>query len=143
LLGPFAKYLFAIGFVGAGIVAIPVLLASTSYALSGLFGWTASLWRKPWQSEGFYLILTGALVVSFVVALLGVDPIQLMFWANVLQGVLSPVMVVFILRAGNDRRIMQHYRLGKATNLGLVMTALLMFAAAALLFYGLATGHGR
>jgi NRAMP (natural resistance-associated macrophage protein)-like metal ion transporter len=141
LLGPYAKYLFAIGFVGAGIVAIPVLLASTSYALSGLFGWTASLWRKPWQSEGFYLILTGALVLSLVVALLGVDPIQLMFWANVLQGVLAPVLVVFIFLAGNSKRIMKHYRLGKATNAGLVITALLMAASALLLFYGLLTGH--
>lgn len=54
LFGPFAKYLFAVGFIGAGVVAVPVLLASTSYALSGAFGWPASLWRKPWRSEGFY-----------------------------------------------------------------------------------------
>jgi Mn2+/Fe2+ NRAMP family transporter len=83
LLGPFAQDLFAIGLIGAGLIAIPVLLASTSYAVTGIFGWPAGLSKKPWQSEGFYLILTGAMVVSLVVALLRFDPVQLMFWANV------------------------------------------------------------
>lgn len=142
LLGPYAEQLFAIGFIGSGIVAIPVLLASTSYGLSGLFGWSASLWRKPWQSEGFYLIMTGALIVSLVVALVGFNPIQLMFWANVLQGILSPVLVVFIFLVGNNRKIMRASRLGVSTNVGLVATALVMAAATALFFFGLLTGQG-
>jgi len=60
LLGPYAKYLFAIGFIGAGMVAMPVLLASTSYAVAGTFGWPGALSKKPWQNEGFYLILSSA-----------------------------------------------------------------------------------
>ncbi len=142
LLGPYAKYLFALGFIGAGLVAIPVLLASTSYAVSGTFGWPASLWKKPWQNEGFYLILTGALIVSLVVALLGFDPIQLMFSANVLQGILAPVLVVLLFLVGNNRKIMQSYRLGRLTNIGLIAIALVMSAATILLFYGLLTGQG-
>ncbi|HEV2403836.1 MAG TPA: divalent metal cation transporter [Ktedonobacterales bacterium] len=142
LLGPAAKYLFAIGFIGAGIVAIPVLVASTSYVIAEFIGWPASLWRKPWQSEGFYLILTGALLVSLGISLLRVNPIQLMFWANVLQGVLSPVMVVFVLLVGNSHKIMGRFRLSRWNNIGLALTATLMFAAAVLLFYGLATGQG-
>src|SRR5439155_12362557 len=93
LLGPFAQYLFAIGLIGAGLIAIPVLLASTSYAVTGTFGWPAGLSKKPWQNEGFYLILTAALVVSLVVTLLRFNPIQLIFWANVLSGILAPVLV--------------------------------------------------
>ncbi len=142
LVGPFAKYLFAIGLIGAGVVAIPVLLASTSYAVSGTFGWAASLWKKPWQNEGFYLILTVALVASLIVALLGVNPIGLMFGANVLQGILSPVLVIFLILVGNNRRVMKQHRLGMITNVCLVITALLMSAAAMLFFYGLLTGHG-
>ena len=140
LLGPYAEQLFAIGFIGSGMIAIPVLLASTSYGLSGLFGWSASLWKKPWQSEGFYLIMTGALVVSLVVALLRFDPIQLMFWANVLQGILSPVLIVFLLLVGNNRKIMRSYRLSPIINVGLALTALVMSAATLLLFYGLLSG---
>ena len=142
LLGPFAKYLFAIGLIGAGLVAIPVLLASTSYAVAGTFGWPADLSKKPWQNEGFYLILTGALVLSLVLALLRLDPIKLIFWANVLSGVLAPILVVYLIVIGNNRKIMHKQRLSLLTNIGLMVTALVMFAAAILLFYGLLTGHG-
>ncbi len=142
LLGPFAKYLFAIGLIGAGLVAIPVLLASTSYAVAGTFGWPSGLSKKPWQNEGFYLILTGALVVSLVLALLRLDPIKLIFWATVLSGVLAPFLVVYLIVIGNSRKIMQKQRLGLLTNIGLTVTALVMFAAAFLLFYGLLTGQG-
>lgn len=140
LVGPFATYLFAIGLIGAGLIAIPVLLASSSYAVAGTFGWPASLWKKPWQNEGFYLILTAALAVSLVVALLGFDPIQLMFWANVLQGVLAPSLIVLILLIGNKRAVMKEYRFGKRINAALVLMALIMFAATLLLFYGMLTG---
>ena len=142
LLGPFAKYLFAIGLIGAGLVAIPVLLASTSYAVAGTFGWPAGLSKKPWQNEGFYLILTGALVLSLVLALLRLDPIKLIFEANVLSGVLAPILVIYLIVIGNNRKIMHKQRLGLLTNIGLVVTALVMFTAAILLFYGLLTGHG-
>lgn len=142
LLGPFAKYLFAVGLIGAGLVAIPVLLASTSYAVAGTFGWPAGLSKKPWQNEGFYLILTGALAVSLVLALLRLDPIKLIFWANVLSGVLAPAVVVYLIVIGNSRRIMREQRLGFITNIGLGMTFVVMFTAAILLFFGLATGRG-
>lgn len=142
LLGPYAKYLFAIGFIGAGLVAIPVLIASTSYAVSGTFGWPAGLSKKPWQSEGFYLILTVSMVVSLIIALLRFNPIQLMFWANVLNGVLAPILVVYLLIVGNNRKIMRGQPMSLITNVGLVLTTVVMFAAAILLFYGLVTGQG-
>jgi NRAMP (natural resistance-associated macrophage protein)-like metal ion transporter len=142
LLGPYAKYLFAVGLIGAGLVAIPVLAASTSYAVAGSFGWPAGLSKKPWQSEGFYLVLTAAMLVSIVVALLRFDPIQLMFWANVLNGVLSPILVIYLIVVGNNRKIMRNQRVSWITNAGLVLTAVVMFAAAGLLFFGLVTGRG-
>lgn len=142
LVGPFAKYLFALGLIGAGIVALPVLLASASYGVAGTIGWPAGLSKKPWQNEGFYLILTVGLAVGLLLALTGLDPMHLMFWANVFQGVLSPVLVVFLLVIGNSRRIMAKDRLGLATNVGLVVTAIVMFGASMLLFYGLVNGQG-
>ena len=74
-------------------------------------------------------------------ALLRLDPIKLIFWANVLNGVLAPILVIYLILIGNNQKIMQKQRLGFITNIGLVMTALVMFAAAILLFYGLATGQ--
>ncbi|HEV2662960.1 MAG TPA: Nramp family divalent metal transporter [Ktedonobacteraceae bacterium] len=142
LLGPFAKYLFAIGFIGAGLVALPVLLASTSYAVAGTVGWPGGLAKKPWQNEGFYLILSGALLVSLILAFVRIDPIHLLFWANVLNGVLSPILVFFLFLVGNSRKVMRDQRLSWLTNCGLILTFLLMSAAAVLLFYGLLTGSG-
>lgn len=142
LVGPFAKYLFALGLIGAGIIAIPVLLSSASYGVAGTIGWPSGLSKKPWQNEGFYLIMTVGLAVSLLLALIGLDPVPLMFWANVLQGVLSPILVVLLVVMGNSRRIMDKNRLGWFTNAGLVAAAIVMFGASVLLFYGLATGQG-
>jgi Mn2+/Fe2+ NRAMP family transporter len=141
LLGPFAKYLFAIGLIGAGAVAIPVLLASTAYAITGTIGWPAGLSKLPWENEGFYLILTGALLVSLVLALLHFNPIQLIFWANVLNGLLAPVLVAFIFLMANNRAIMDKHRVGLLTNVWLVLTILVLLVAAVLLVYGLLTGQ--
>lgn len=142
LLGPLATYLFAIGLIGSGIIAIPILLASTSYAVAGTFGWPGALSKKPWQNEGFYLILTVSLIASLALALLRFNPIQLIFWANVLAGVLAPLLVALILLVGNNRKIMRGQRLGILTNIGLVLALLILVVGTALLFYGLATGRG-
>ena len=107
--------------------------------MAGSFGWSAGLSRKPWQNEGFYLILTAALAASLVLTLLHFNPIQLIFWANVLSGVLAPILVTYIFVIGNNRRIMRNQPLGHITNLCLVVTVLISVAAAALLFYGLAS----
>jgi NRAMP (natural resistance-associated macrophage protein)-like metal ion transporter len=142
LLGPFAKYLFAIGFIGAGLVAIPVLLASTSYAVAGTVGWPTGLSKKPWQNEGFYLILSGALIVSLIIALLHFDPIRLIFWANVLSGILAPILIIYLIVIGNNRKVMHNERFSLVTNIGLLVATLVMFTAVVSLFYGLATGQG-
>ncbi len=139
LAGPYASELFAIGLIGAGLVAIPILLASTSDAVAGAFGWSSGLSRHRWETGGFYVTLTVALCVSLALALAGIHPIQLMFWANVLCGLLAPVLVVYLLLVGNSRRIMGADRLGWLTNSWLVLTVLVMAAAAVLLFYHLFT----
>ncbi len=77
-----------------------------------------------------------------VVAFLRFNPIQLLFWANVLSGVLSPILVLYLVVVGNNRKIMKNQQFGWITNVGLMLTALVMFAAASLLFYGLFTGQG-
>jgi NRAMP (natural resistance-associated macrophage protein)-like metal ion transporter len=142
LLGPFAKYMFAIGLIGSGLIAIPILLASTSYGVAGTFGWPAGLSKKPWQNEGFYLILTGAMIVSLALTLARINPIQLIFYANVLVGVLAPILVIYILLVGNNRKIMRGKRLSLFNNVFLVLTTLVMVAAATLFFYSLLTGRG-
>lgn len=141
LLGPVARYLFAIGFIGAGMVALPVLLASTSYGIAGSFGWPAALSRQPWQNEGFYLILSGILFICLMLAYVQIDPVRLLLWANILNGVLAPILVLILLIVGNSRRILGRERLNFLTNSGLLMALLLLMTATILLFYGLFAGQ--
>jgi len=86
--------------------------------------------------------MTFALVISLVLALLRVNPIQLIFWANILVGVLAPILVIFIIIVGNNTRIMKNQRLGGLTNVFLAVTAVVLIAATLLFFYGLVTGRG-
>src|SRR5258708_747062 len=141
LLGPFAKYLFAIGLIGSGFIAIPVLVASTSYAVTGALGWPSGLSKKHWQCEEFYLILTCTLIVSLAVALLHGNPIQLIFWANVLVGVLAPILVITVIVVGNNRAIMRNQAYRLPTNCFLILTAAILIAADLLFFYGLLVGR--
>ena len=142
LAGPLARYLFAIGLIGSGLVAIPVLLASTSYAVVGSVSLPGALARRPWQSEGFYLVLTAAAIAAMVITLLGVDPIKLIFWSNIIAAIIAPLLVIAILMIGNHRTIMKNQRLSLLHNFSLVLIVLILIAGAVLLFYGLATGQG-
>src|SRR5256714_1509017 len=142
LVGPFAKYLFACGLIGAALIAIPIMSASSAYAVADTFGWPAGLSEHPWQAEGFYIVLTASMLVGMAFALLRIDPIKLSFYANVFTGVPAPVMVIYLMAIGNSRKIMGEHRLGWLTNFFLAVTALVLVAGSVLFFYGLATGQG-
>lgn len=142
LAGSLARYLFAVGLVGSGIVAIPVLLASTSYAVAGAIGWPSGLSKRPWQNEGFYLILTASIIVGLGIALLGINPIKLIFWANIIAGVMAPLLVIAILLVGNNRTIMKNQRLSLLNNVGLVLIVVILAVAIFFLCFGLFTGQG-
>ncbi|HLG63498.1 MAG TPA: divalent metal cation transporter [Ktedonosporobacter sp.] len=87
-------------------------------------------------------IITIALLASLVVALVHLDPIKLLFWANVLSGILAPILMIFLLLLSNNRKVMRDQRLGWLTNFWLVLTILVSAIAIGLLFYGLASGQG-
>jgi Mn2+/Fe2+ NRAMP family transporter len=142
LVGPFAKYLFAIGLIGAGLISIPIMAASTADAVADTFGWPAGLSDKPWQAEGFYLVLSFAMLISLALAMLRIDPIKLIFYSNILVAALAPILVVFITIIANTRKIMGEHRVGWLTNFFLGLTALVLIAGTILFFYGLFTGQG-
>lgn len=140
LVGPLARSLFAIGLIGSGLVAIPVLLVSTSFAVSGVFSRPEVRASRPWQGEGSFLVLSAATVVALVMTLLRVDPITLIFWSNIVAALIAPLLIIAILMVGNHPTIMKKQRLNLLHNFSLVLIVLILIAAAVLLFYGLATG---
>jgi Mn2+/Fe2+ NRAMP family transporter len=108
LLGPFAGTLF--GMIVSGILSIPVMAASSGYAVAECFGWREGLDRKWWQAREFYVVIAGALGIGAVVAVAGVSPVSLMFWTQVGNGMILPVVIIVLLVLGNRRRLMGAHR---------------------------------
>jgi NRAMP (natural resistance-associated macrophage protein)-like metal ion transporter len=132
--GDFAFLLFAAGIVGTGLLALPVLAGSAAYAVSGAFGWRASLERQALQAKRFYGVLAIATLIGLGLNFTPIDPIEALFWSAVINGVLAaPVMVVMMLMATNHR-VMGEFTLSSRLKItGWVATAV-MFAAAVGLF---------
>jgi Mn2+/Fe2+ NRAMP family transporter len=109
LLGAAAKCLFAIGIIGAGLLAIPVLTGSSGYALSEAFGWRHGLDEKVTRAKGFYAIIIASMVVGMLSNYLGLDPIKALVYSATLNGVTAPPLLLLIVLLANRRSVMgQH-----------------------------------
>ena len=132
--GDFAFLLFALGLTGTGLLALPVLAGSAAYAVSGAFGWRASLERQALQAKRFYSVLAIATCVGLGLNFTPIDPMEALFWSAVVNGVLAaPVMVVMMLMATN-RRVMGEFTLSRRLRLTGWLATAVMFAAAVGLF---------
>ena len=99
--GDFAFVLFALGIVGTGLLAVPVLAGSVGYAIGELRGWRCGLEYKPSDAPGFYGVIAAAVVGGLVVDYSGIDPIKALFWSAVINGVISvPIMAAMMAVAG-------------------------------------------
>ena len=116
IAGEFSSLLFALGIIGTGMLAIPVLAGSASYALSEAFGWKTGLYRKLRDAHGFYGVITIAVVLGLLINVIGVDPIAMLIFAAVLNGIIAPIVLVFILRIGNNKKIMGRWKNDRLSN---------------------------
>ncbi|MEO8524389.1 MAG: divalent metal cation transporter [Caldimonas sp.] len=107
--GDFAFAVFAMGIVGTGLLAVPVLAGSAAFAVSELFGWRAGLSHGFREARGFYLIIIAATGIGTAMGVFELDPIKALVWSAVVNGVISvPIMVVLML-IGQSRRLMGDY----------------------------------
>jgi NRAMP (natural resistance-associated macrophage protein)-like metal ion transporter len=135
LAGKFAYWLFAIGVIGTGLLAIPVLSGSLSYIFSETFGWKKGLDKKFSQAKSFYGIIIVSLITGLSLNYIGITPIQGLIYSAILYGLTAPVLIGIILHICNNKKIMGEHTNGKTSNI-LGLTALvLMTAAAVLLIY--------
>jgi len=96
--------LFALGIIGTGLLAIPVLAGSAAYGVSEAFGWRASLKAKPPDAAGFYTILAAATVIGFGLGFTGIDAIHMLVWSAVLNGVVAvPIMAMMMVIVSNAK----------------------------------------
>ena len=129
--------------IGSGLVAIPVLLVSTAYTVIETADWPICLSKCLSQPKGFYSILTSILGVGIGIALLKINPIHLIFWANVIAAMMAPPLVIAIVLIGNNRKIMKGQCLSLLHNIGLVLIILILIGAVGLLLYSTAMGQGN
>lgn len=134
-VGSSAKYLFAVGIVGAGLLAVPVLAASTAYAMAGLLGWRRGLARRVNAAPAFYLVLGLALLVGVQLAIAGVDPIKALFYSQVLDGLIAAPLVLLLLLLTTNRAIMGDFVIGRVARvIGWVAVGVLATSALALVY---------
>ena len=102
IAGQFAFALFAVGIIGTGLLAVPVLAGSAAYAVSETFDWTEGLDRKPREAKAFYGVIALATLGGVALNFIGIDPMSALYWAAVVNGLLAPpLMVVTMLIARN------------------------------------------
>lgn len=131
IAGHFAGFMFALGLLASALLAAPILAATSAYVTSATFGWRGSLSDEPGrETRGFYLVLVASLVVGAGMALLGVDPIRLLFVAGIVGGLGTPIILVFLLLIAGSRRIMGRYRVsGFVLTIGWISTAIIGVAS--------------
>ena len=104
--GEFAFAIFALGIIGTGLLAVPVLAGSAAYAVSELYGWKAGLSRGFREARGFYLIILAATGIGTVMGYLEVDPIKALVWSAIVNGVISVPVMAVMMGIGQSRRLM-------------------------------------
>ena len=134
LAGDLATVLFAIGLIGAGLLAVPVLTGSAAYAVAETLGWPSGLDEKPRHAKKFYAVIALSTLVGVAIDFLGINPITALFWTAVINGVVAPPMLVVVMLVANNKRVMGNRTNGIATNIIGWLAAIIMFAAAVGMF---------
>jgi Mn2+/Fe2+ NRAMP family transporter len=135
--GNFAYLLFSIGIIGIGLQSIPVMAGSTAYALSDAFGMKEGLSKKYSKAKGFYIFLSLAVVIGFLINLLHINTIQALLYAAIVNGVMAVPLIFIIIKLSNDKRIVGEFRSSKRSTVIAWMTFVFMGVSALLMVAGL------
>lgn len=129
IAGELAFWLFSLGIIGTGLLAVPVLAGSAAYAIAESFGWPMGLDRKLGQAPGFYAIIAAATLGGIALAFADVNPIKALFWSAVLNGLVAvPIMVVAMVLASR-KSVMGPFVIGRTLKiLGWIATAVMAVA---------------
>jgi Mn2+/Fe2+ NRAMP family transporter len=130
LAGSAAKYLFAVGLIGVGFLAVPVLTGSAAYAVAETFGWECRLDDKPRAAPHFYAVIAASTLLGMLINFSGINPMSALFWTAVINGLVSPPLLVVIMLVSNNKKVMGDKVNGLATNLVGWAAVVVMFAAA-------------
>jgi NRAMP (natural resistance-associated macrophage protein)-like metal ion transporter len=134
LAGKFAATLFTVGIVGVGLLAIPTLAGSTSYAFAETFGWHQGLDKGAKQARAFYALILASTAVAVVLDFAGINPVKALYWTAIINGLLAPFLLVAILIIASDRELMQAQPSSRFAWSIVALTTMAMFAAGVAMF---------
>lgn len=131
--GYISKLIFAVGVIGIGLMSVPVLAGSSSYAISETFNWKEGLFRKFKQAREFYLIIVVGTLIGLSFNFIGLDPIKALIFTAVFNGIAAVPLIFFIAKLSSREDIMGTYKSGKWSKLGLWAAFIVMGVFAVLL----------
>lgn len=132
--GEISKIIFAIGIIGTGLLSIPVLSASSAYALSDTFGWKEGLGKKFGQAKSFYIIIIFSTIIGLGIAIFDTNIIQALIYASVINGIIAVPMIFIIIKISNDNNILKDRTNGLFSNFVGWITFVIMTISVILLF---------
>ena len=138
--GFIAKIIFSVGIIGLGLLAVPVLAGSSSYALSEVFGWKEGLYRKFRKAKAFYLVIIGATLIGLLINFVGIDPIKALVFAAVFNGIAAIPLLLMVGKIGNNKKIMGEYKNKLLSNTLIRLTFIVMLVAVLILFWSMIQG---
>ncbi|MCL4418790.1 divalent metal cation transporter [Patescibacteria group bacterium] len=138
--GFLAKTIFAAGIIGIGLLSVPVLAGSASYALSEAFKWKEGLSLKLKEAHGFYGVIIVATIIGFFINFVGIDPIKALVFAAVFNGVSAVPLIFLIAKVARNKHIMGEYRSGWLSTSLVWTTFITMALSAAVMFFAINRG---
>ncbi len=135
LAGDSAYLLFAVGVIGTGFLAIPVLSGSLSYIISETFDWELGLDKKFHEAKAFYIVIALSLLTGLMINYIGISPVQALIYTALLYGITSPVMIAIVLHIANNKVVMGKFTNGLRSNILGILTFLLMTGCVLFLLY--------
>ncbi|MDP4219967.1 MAG: Nramp family divalent metal transporter [Bacteroidota bacterium] len=129
IAGEFTFLLFAIGIIGTGLLALPVLAGSAAYAVAEVFSLPMSLEKKPKDAKGFYGLIAGITIAGMLLIFIGVNPIKALYWSAVINGIVAvPIMIIMMVMAHN-KSIMGKFTISRRLSIAGWISTAIMFAA--------------
>ena len=129
LAGQYAFLLFAVGIIGVGLLGVPVLAGSASYALSESFGWKQGLYHKFNKARAFYGVIILSMIIGLALNFVGLDPIKALIYSAVANGIVAPIILVLIVDMSDDKKIMGDRKNSKTISIIGWIAALVMIIA--------------
>ncbi len=139
--GLIAKLIFSVGIVGIGLLAVPVLAGSSSYAICEAAGWKEGLHYRYKKAKTFYAIIAGATIIGLLINFLGINPIKALIFTAVFNGIASIPLLLLIARVGSNNKVMGQYKNSRLSNTFVRLAFIVMTGAVLVLFYAMVTGR--